>query len=230
MKTKDSFGKWTEEYQKEAKINSELGWPSETLIRLFKGSYIPGLDKNYQGKKLLEVGFGNANNMQFLATLGFKLAGTEVSETICQIATKKLSAKGYSVDLKVGTNRSLPFPDHYFDFLVSWNVIHYESNEKHMREAIAEHARVMKPGARFFLSTTGPKHKILEGSQKIGDHLYQIGRSDDFRQGEVFFYFDAPDYIRSYFGEYFKDILVGRTHDFMMTETLDWWIATGVKK
>jgi len=124
MKTKDSFEKWAEDYQKQADSSTELAWPNETLIRLLKGTYIPDLDKNYQGKKLIEVGFGNGNNMQFLASLGFKLAGTEVTETICQIAMKKLSAKGYAADLKVGTNRNLPFPDNYFDFLVSWNVIH----------------------------------------------------------------------------------------------------------
>src|SRR3989338_5300608 len=101
MEIKGSFEKWTADYKKNEAGNIELGWPCETLVRLFKGAYIPVLDKNYQGKKLLEVGFGNGNNMQFLSTLGFDLAGTEVTEAICQIAPKKLSAKGYAADLRV---------------------------------------------------------------------------------------------------------------------------------
>jgi 2-polyprenyl-3-methyl-5-hydroxy-6-metoxy-1,4-benzoquinol methylase len=129
----------------------ELMWPSETLIRLFKSNYIPGLNKNYQGKKVLDVSFGNGNNLIFLASLGLRLHGTEVHEDICAMVQAKLEKLGYETDLRVGTNRHLPFANDEFDFLVSWNVLHYEDNESAVREAIAEYHWSLNPAVDFSL-------------------------------------------------------------------------------
>lgn len=230
MSVDDSFDKWATNYRKWATEGSGLMWPSETLVRLIKGEYIPRLGKTFDGRKVIDIGFGHGNNLIFLGSVGLCLHGTEVRDEICQIVRAKLAHLGYEADLRVGTNRRLPFPDNEFDFLVSWNVVHYEDNELAIREAIAEYHRVLKQGGRFFISTTGPKHKILRDSSKIGKHLYRIGRNDDFRKGEVFFYFDTPGEVKRYLRECFSNVLVGRTCDFLMTETLDYFIATGVKE
>ncbi len=49
-----------------------------------------------------------------------------------------------------------------FNFLISWNVLHYEPTVEGIAARIAEYARALKPGDRLNLSTTGPDHKILE--------------------------------------------------------------------
>ena len=224
-----AFDKWAAVYNKAAADGSDLMWPSETLIRLFKGDYVPGLDRNYAGKKVVDVGFGDGNNTIFLASLGLSLSGTEVRQDICELVSGKLATLGHQADLRVGTNRTLPFPNDEFDFLVSWNVVHYEDNETDIRNAIAEYCRVLKPGGRFFVSTTGPEHKILKDSSTVGEHRYRIGREDDFRKGQVYFYFDTASHCQNYFSEQFSDVLVGRTYDTLLTETLDWFIITGVK-
>lgn len=228
--TDNAFDKWAAFYSKAISEGSELMWPSETLVRLFKGSYVPGLTKNYQGRNVIEVGFGNGNNLIFLASLGLSLSGTEVDDKICQTVQSKMNRLGYEADLRVGDNRHLPFSDNRFDFLLSWNVIHYENNEEAINEAIAEYHRVLKPGGRFFLSTAGPEDSILNNSITLGTHRYQIGHPDDFRQGQVFFYFDAPNYIQYYFAKRFSELLVGRTHDFLFTKTADSFIVTGIKQ
>ena len=108
--------KWSDFYKKGS---LELSWPSETLIRLFKGDYVPGLDPNFRGKKIVDVGFGNANNLIFFGSLGLDLSGTEITKVICKETTEKLKTLGYEADLRAGTNRKIPFPDNSFDFLVS---------------------------------------------------------------------------------------------------------------
>ena len=225
-----TFDKWAEMYRKFAAEGSELMWPSETLVRMFKGNYVTGLDKNYQGKKVIDIGFGNGNNLIFLGSLGLLLSGIEVTREICTGVGSRLAKLGHTSDLRVGSNRSIPFGDAAFDFLVSWNVLHYEENEGDIRAALSEYSRVLKPGGRFFLSTTGPDHKILRDARTLGTHRYQINRDDDFRKGQIFFYFDSPNYLRYYFSEHFDDVLTGRTHDHIFTETLDWFIVTGVKR
>src|SRR5258706_4442958 len=216
-----AFDKWASFYLKAIDYGTDLIWPNEPLIFILKGNYIPGLQKNYHGKSVLDVGCGTGNNLVFLAQLGLSVSGTEVKKDICDVVRAKLERFGYKADLREGTNRQLPFPDNTFDFLGSLDVIHYEDNESDMRKAIREYHRVLKPSGRFFISTTGPEHKILKGSTSLGNHRYQIGRPDDLRKGQTFFYFDTPDSINQFFGEVFSDVLVGRVHHTLFTEIQD---------
>ena len=187
MAESTAFDKWAEAYAQYACSGEELLWPSETLVRSFKGAYVPGLDRqNMAGKRVLDVGHGNGNNLVFLASLGLKLSGSEVDPRISEMVAGKLKKLGYESDLKIGTNRQLPFADATFDFLTSWNVIHYEDNEADMAAAIQEYRRVLAPGGRFFISTTEPDHKILLNCTPLGPHRYQIGRPGDFRAGQVY--------------------------------------------
>lgn len=225
-----AFQKWAEAYRRFEKEGTILSWPSLTLVRMFMGNYIPGLDKNYNGKKVLDVGCGSGNNLIFAGTLGLDLYATEVAEDICDLAKERMSKFGFSIDIRVGFNTKLPFEDDFFDYLVSWNVVHYADNEEELKKTTAEYARVLKPGGRIFLSTTGPQHMILKDAEVIGSHLYQIGRKDDFRKGQVFFYFDNEYYLHFYFRPHFENTLTGRVRDFLFTEWQDYFIFTGTKK
>ncbi len=177
---------------------------------------------------MLDVGCGGANNALMLARLGLRVAGTEVDESLCQEARDILASQGFEADFRVGTNTELPFADDSFDFLVSWNVLHYENTEEGIRQGLREYARVLKPGERLVLSTTGPEHAILKDAEVLGGHRYRIGRDDDFRKGEIYFYFDNPDYIRFYFSPFFQQLEIGRVHDRLFSSTLDWFVVTGL--
>lgn len=224
-----AFDKWTEFYKMAPELGKAPMWPAEPLVRSMCGNYIRGIDKNWAGKSAIEIGFGAGNNLIFLGSIGMQLHGVEVSEQICEQARETVERFGYKADLKPGSNRSIPFPDNVFEVLVSWNVIHYENNEKDMKAAIAEHARVLKKGGRFFISTVAPENKIFDGHRIVGEHCYEIARSDDFRKGQRFFCFDSPSYIQYYFATHFNNVEVGRVTDFMFSEKLDWFLITGVK-
>jgi len=157
-----------------------------------------------------------------------EVSGTEVNEDLCTLVKDRLATYECEVDLKVGTNTSLPFDNDSFDYLVSWNTIHYEDNEADIQRAISEYARVLKKGGRFFLSTTGPDHMILKGSETLGGHRYRIGY-EDFRKGQVFFYFDSHRYIQSYFSKEFSDVMVGNCRDEIFTKVANFFIVTGIK-
>lgn len=209
--------------------DSQLQYPSETLVRVMKGSYIQGLNKDYSGKKVIDIGFGHGNNLLFLSQLGLDVYGVEVHDEICKLTAEALAGVGVKSDLRRGTNRGIAFPDNSFDLLVSWDVIHYESHSEGIREAIKEYHRVLKPGGRFFLSTVGPGNAILAGATPIGDHSYRIVREEDFRKGEVFFCFDSTQIVADYFGEYFSQVMTGRTTSALFSRTVDCFIGTGIK-
>lgn len=223
----EAFAQWMNFYCKQQR---GLMWPNETFVRFLKGSYMPGFRKSYKGKKVLEVGFGTGNNLIFCGTLGMELFGVEVHEEICRQVGKKMEGLGYRADLRVGNNHKIPFPKDFFDYIVSWDVIHYEGYEGGIIKAIAQYSRVLKPGGRLFLSTVAPKHTILRNSKTLGNHKYEIGRDDDFRKGEIFFYFDSPNYINFYFSKYFDEIKVGRVTLDYFTEINDTFIVTAVNK
>lgn len=222
-----AFGKWQQFY-----CQKQLGlmWPNETLIRFFKGKYMPGHLKSYENKKVLDIGFGTGNNLMFCGSLGMKLYGIEVLKDICCQGKERLKAMGYDADLRVGINSRIPFEDNLFDYIVSWDVIHYEGCEKNIQKAVKEYHRVLKPGGRVYLSTVAPQHTILKNSQTLGIHQYKIGLETDFRKGQTFFYFDAPQYIKFYFSEYFSDIAVGRVTLEYFSSVNDTFIVTAVNK
>ena len=227
---KKALENWTKAYRKMIGSGTVLNWPPTPLIRMFMGNYIPGLTRDYKGKKVLDIGCGSGNNMIFFASLGMKLYATEVTDAFCEMTRQRINDLGFKLDIRTGMNRRIPFPNDSFDYLVSWNVIHYEDNEDDMKKAISEYARVLKPDGRLFLSTTGPRHMILKDARLLGNHRYRIGRKDDFRKGEVFFYFESPEYIHYYFSGEFKKIYIGTVSDFMFTQWQDYFLVTALKK
>lgn len=223
---KEAFNKWAKAYTG----GMERVWPNETLTRMLKGPYIPDMSKDFKEKKIMDVGCGTGNNLFLYASLGMELYGCEVHEDIVRLTKEKLDRFGYKADLKVGQNRNIPFPNDFFDYLVSWNVLHYEDTEQKIKEAIIEYARVLKKGGRMFFSTTGPQHMILNDADVLGNHRYLIGSAGEFRRGEVYFYFDTPKYIEFYFSGCFENIQVGRVNDFLFTAYQDYFIVTATKK
>jgi SAM-dependent methyltransferase len=220
---------WSNAHKHFSNSGQELVYPSETLIRLFRGNYITGEVPELNGKKILDVGFGGANNTALFASLGMEAHGVEIHQDICDLAERKMKSIGHKVDFKVGSNQSLPYSDGYFDYIVSWNVLHYEGSEDGIKKALLEHKRVLKKGGRLILSTTGPGHKILLNSQKLSPHHYKIGRPGDFRQGQVHFFFEDEENIRKYFSPHFSDLKIGRIEDLLFTEKLDWFLVTGTR-
>jgi SAM-dependent methyltransferase len=221
-----SFDRWSLYYARE----QGLSWPSETLVRLFRGRYVPSHDPaSLAGRSVLDVGFGKGQNLAFLGTLSLALAGTEVRPDMCDLARQRLESLGFAADLRVGTNRDLPFGDGAFDFVVSWNVLHYENEEEAVRAALCEYQRVLKPGGRLFLSTTGPEDAILRGSSPLGSHRHRLGHGGAFRSGDVHYCFESTEHLAALVGEWFADVHVGRTRNELFSAIADSLIATGTR-
>ena len=207
----------------------QLGYPSEPLVRMMKGDYIPGIDKNYEGKRALDVGFGHGNNAAFLANLGLEICGVEIHQGICDQTTERLKELGVSSDLRLGNNREIPFEDDAFDVIVSWATLHYETTLEDYLLALKEFSRVLKPGGRVFIETVHTKHCILEGCVAKGPHLREIRRKGDIREGQTFFCLDDPVYAKEYYSRYFKDVLVGYVETDLFTDTLASYLITCTK-
>ncbi len=213
---------WNDYYKNSP--DAQLQFPSETLVRLFKGPYVPGMPDNLYGKTVLEVGCGSGNNLEMMQKLGLEVAGVEISPSIAELAAKRLK----SVPVYYGSNTNLTYARSGYDFLVSWNVIHYCESEKEIKAAIKEHARVLESGGRLFLSTTGHYHPIRNTAKRLGGMRHEITLDGDFRKGSVQCFFTDRS-IHEYFGECFTDIVVSEVLSELLGKTLHWYIVTATK-
>jgi hypothetical protein len=53
---------WAAEYKRLSETSRQLSIPAETLVRLFKGDYVPGMPEVYDGMRALDVSCGARNN------------------------------------------------------------------------------------------------------------------------------------------------------------------------
>ena len=102
---------------------------------------------------ILDLGSGSGNNSNYMAELGNKVVGMEISKTAIDIARKDAMAKNLSVEyLNANIGMYYPFVDKSFD-LVTDIMSSNSLNEKEREVYLKEVYRVLKNGGHFFVRT-----------------------------------------------------------------------------
>ena len=199
-------------------------YPSESMLRIIFGQYLNNPINLSANSKVLDVGCGRGNNLVPFIDRGYECYGVEVTQEAADSITTALSKQGYNINIKEGTNTSIPYSDNTFDLLLSINVLHYENSEENIQKALEEYKRVLKDGGTLYLSTVGPNHEIYQLAEIISPHLYKI-KEYDFRNDEVYFYFDNEKYLKNYLSKYFSNVEIGSVNEKLMTRELDFMVA-----
>lgn len=110
--------------------------------------------------KLLDAGCGTGGTLDWIAKRhgDFELHGVDLS-TLAVEHTKK---RGFT-NVEVSSVETLPYPDNFFDGLVSLDVLYHEGLDE--EKALAEFYRVLKPGG--FLILNLPAFDALRGRHDI---------------------------------------------------------------
>jgi SAM-dependent methyltransferase len=197
--------------------NTEMAWPSEYVIRIFKGRY-PRLNlksDTCEGKKICDVGCGDGRNLVLLKKLGFDVHGIEITEEIIERASNNLKNAGiYGFTLKVGVNDKIPYGDDSFDYLLSWNSCYYMGDNTDFNDYVREFARVIKRNGFLILSVPKCSCFIFRDSEQVREG-YRIIKNDPFevRNGEIMRIFKNEDEIKDVFSSHFKDFIFGSIQD-----------------
>lgn len=103
----------------------------------------------------LDIGCGAARNALPLAALGFRVIATDLSAPMIEAAQRRIQTASPPavVDLVMAPMAPLPFADGVFDLVVAHGVWNLAGSDGEFRAAVAEAARVARPGAGLFLFT-----------------------------------------------------------------------------
>lgn len=131
-------------------------YPPEDFVRF--------MGRNYKHAKkhevcVLEVGCGPGANLWFLHREGFATHGIDVSPAAIEQATARLldenrDCKSPVPDLRVGSFHHLPWADSSMDVVADIFAI-YANTTDIISGALAEIARVLKPGGHFYAKLWG---------------------------------------------------------------------------
>lgn len=102
-------------------------------------------------KTILDIGCGFGwSEINFLKRRAKSICAIEISEI--DLLAAKSNIKDSRVEFKVGSAIKIPYPDNYFDTIVSWEVLEHIPKDTELL-MYSEVSRVLKKGGIFYLST-----------------------------------------------------------------------------
>jgi SAM-dependent methyltransferase len=100
-------------------------------------------------RRVLDLGCGAGRHLVFLARQGFEMYGTDIDPRGLARARSWLKQEGLSTYLAVADMGDLPYPDGFFDAVISMYVIHHNLVDG-IRRTVAGVRRALRPGGWFF--------------------------------------------------------------------------------
>jgi SAM-dependent methyltransferase len=216
---------WTTAAVAGARPARARSFPTELMLHVLLSERYTGWPVNLEaGARVLDVGVLHGANLAPFMDRECACYGVEINEAMAALARTACAEQAIEADISIGVNQALPFEDGFFDLLLSVNVIHYEEDGAGLRLALAEYARVLKPGGRAFIVTGGPEHFIRKTADRLGPNRYQL-TYDDFRKGQVMAYAEDEADLAGLCATAFSRTLTGRSTEIHPAASLDFFYA-----
>lgn len=147
--------------------------------------------------RALDLGCGVGRHALALAAIGFETAAMDASPSGLQELRAAAGARGLDIDCRQAEMTALPYDDRSFDYILSFNVI-YHGDPKVVRAAIAEIARVLKPGGHYQGTMLSKRNRNFGlGSEIAPDTFVNENESD---KAHPHFYCDAAGLVALFDG------------------------------
>jgi SAM-dependent methyltransferase len=200
-------------------------FPTEYVLRsLCSRSYF-GFGKDINaGQKVLDLGCLYLNNLMPFADRGAELFGVEINEDMVAVARERAAAMDIPVQLAAGHNRSLPYADGMFDFVLSINTIHYEDGPGRVIDGLREIARVGKPDCHFLISTAGREHHFHKSAERLSECRYRLA-TGEFRDGQMMGYFDDEEHFQRFLARIFPRVEIAVVTERYPACSLEFYVA-----
>ena len=208
-------------------------WPHEAMVKVFSSRKVSRLGGRFLDMKnptVFEIGCMHATALRFFHERGAKISGSEVTQDMVDRTLANCHRFGIErADIAIGHNRAIPAADNSVDVLLSINTIHYDVGA-HVRDAVKEFRRVLKPGGIGFIETTGFEHFVRKGAVRRAELEWEHKQTfGDFRDGKIFGMFDSLSHYEAELKAVFSDVEVGRVFEQYPNRTLDFYFAMVAK-
>ena len=102
-------------------------------------------------ERVLDLGCGAGRHTVYLSQKGFEVYALDISLEGVELTIQWLADNDLHADLHLAEITALPFPDCFFDVILSVSVLHHNTMST-IQSAIAEIKRVLRTGGLFFAS------------------------------------------------------------------------------
>jgi SAM-dependent methyltransferase len=119
------------------------------------------------GRDVLEVGCGEGWLVRRLAAAGARAVGLDPSAVALERARRD-EVVDHLASYVEGVAQALPFPAASFDIVIFFNSLHHVP-EGCMDAALAQVARVLRPGGRLFVQEPLPEGEFFELTRSVED-------------------------------------------------------------
>ena len=128
----------------------EQGLPNDVLIAFAAAEL-----KRATRRVAVDIGCGAARNAVPLAAQGWRVIGTDLSAPMLAAAARRAAAdeKTGRVHLALASMDALPVADACADLVIAHGIWNLARSSREFRQAVAEAARVSRPGAGLFVFT-----------------------------------------------------------------------------
>ncbi len=146
---------------------------------------------------MLEIGCGAGDISLLLAPRGLfdEIHGVDISEAAITWANRKAAKSGLAVHLQVGNMVDLrDFADGSFDAVVSFACLHWIIGDDRP-DCLANVCRVLNPGGRFYVWTSGRSTEVIEPSNAKGESWFEPDSGLLIRNGLPYFHLKLPEEV-----------------------------------
>ena len=166
--------------------------------------------------QVLDIGCGTAPDLLLFASQGIHYYGIDVTaKCFPQVrdAVNFWKLPSDLLHLQLFSPPALPFDREFFDLILGLESLHFNADQRSMREILAEVHRVLRPQGHFFFTTIDRDHYFVKSahSKFVSENCLEIlaGFPDKHRVGLRYYVFSDTNEIKLFFHR-FSQMKVGK--------------------